>query len=85
MTLAELLSLPRTTRFLFLATLFCVTFEKIHWNIAGSVGIADFVTIAFLLAYTLDRVAHGDGRWPRTSTRSGPRSPASSSATGRGR
>ena len=24
---------------------FCVTFEKVHWNIAGAVGIADVLAI----------------------------------------
>ena len=26
---------------LFLATLFCVTWEKVQWHVAGAVGLAD--------------------------------------------
>src|SRR5919109_1933280 len=65
--MAERLSLPRATRILFFATLFCVTFEKIHWNLAGSVSVADFVTIGFLLAYVFERIERGDARFPRSS------------------
>jgi O-Antigen ligase len=39
--------------FFFLATLFVVTFEKVHWNVAGSVGLADVLAIAFLAAFAL--------------------------------
>ena len=28
----------RVTGFFLLATLFCVTFEKVHWNFAGTLG-----------------------------------------------
>ncbi len=52
---------------LFLATLFCVTFEKVHWNIAGAVGIADVLAILFLAAFVLGRAGRGDGRLPRTA------------------
>jgi O-antigen ligase len=41
----------KVTRFLFLATIFCVTFEKVHWSFAGQIGINDIATILFLLAY----------------------------------
>ena len=57
------MSLRRLTDVLFLATFFCVTFEKVHWNVAGSVGIADVLTILFLVAFGLQ----GRSRWPRTS------------------
>ena len=43
----------RLTSFLFLATVFCCTFEKVHWNLAGSVGIADVLAILFLLAFAV--------------------------------
>ena len=42
------------TRWLFLATLFCVTFEKVHWSVAGAVSLADVLTIAFLASFLLD-------------------------------
>ncbi|HZQ16277.1 MAG TPA: O-antigen ligase family protein [Gaiellaceae bacterium] len=41
----------RLTSFLFLASVFCVTFEKIHWNAAGTVSIADVLAILFLAAF----------------------------------
>jgi hypothetical protein len=54
----------RVTSFLFLASVFCVTFEKVHWNIAGNVSLADVLAIGFLISF-----AAGTQRWrvPRTS------------------
>jgi O-antigen ligase len=37
--------------FFFLATVFCVTFEKIHWNLAGEVSLADVLAILFLVTF----------------------------------
>jgi O-antigen ligase len=54
----------RLTGTLFLATLFCVTWEKVHWNVAGAVGIADVLTILFLGAFALE---WGRPRFPRTT------------------
>jgi O-antigen ligase len=48
---------------LFLATLFCVTWEKVHWDVAGAVGIADILTILFLVSFALE---FGSARVPRT-------------------
>jgi hypothetical protein len=56
-------SSTRVTAFLLLATLFCVTFEKVHWNVAGSLGIADVLTVLFLLAFALT----SRGVMPRTT------------------
>ena len=53
----------RAADFFFLATFFCVTFEKVHWNLAGSVGIADVMTILFLIAFVLT----SRGPTPRTT------------------
>jgi O-antigen ligase len=53
----------RATSFLFLATVFCCTFEKVHWNVAGSVSIADVLAILFLLLFALV----SRPRLPRTS------------------
>jgi O-antigen ligase len=50
---------------LLLAVAFCVTFERVHWSVAGSVSIADVLTILFLLAFAAHRLGHG-GRTPRT-------------------
>ena len=49
---------------LFLATLFCVTWEKVQWNVAGAVGIADVLTILFLVAFAFE---WGGTRFPRTT------------------
>ena len=57
----------KITRFLFLATIFCVTFEKVHWNVAGTVSLADVLAIFFLVMWALERLALADGRVPRTS------------------
>jgi O-antigen ligase len=46
-----------------LATLFCVTFEKLHWNVAGELALADVTTVLFLLAYALT----SRGPVPRTT------------------
>src|SRR6266576_7351726 len=40
----------KITGTLFLATLFCVTWEKVQWHVAGAVGLADLLTVMFLVA-----------------------------------
>jgi hypothetical protein len=57
----------RLTRFFFLATIFTVTFEKIHWDVAGQIYLADICAIGFIVSFTADRLARGDDRVPRTS------------------
>jgi O-antigen ligase len=54
----------RVTGAFFLATLFCVTWEKVHWDVAGAVGIADVLTILFLVAFAFE---WGSRRVPRTT------------------
>jgi len=54
----------KATGFLFLATLFCVTWEKVQWNVAGAVGLADVLTLMFLVAFAFD---WGGPRFPRTT------------------
>jgi hypothetical protein len=54
----------KATGTLFLATLFCVSWEKVQWNVAGAVGIADVLTILFLVAFGLE---WGRPRFPRTT------------------
>jgi O-antigen ligase len=46
-------AIPRTrvAHFFLLATLFCVTFEKLRWNFAGTLNIADVLTVCFLVAF----------------------------------
>jgi hypothetical protein len=53
----------RVTAFLLFATLFSVTFEKVHWNISGSLGLADVLTVLFLLGFALT----SRGAMPRTT------------------
>jgi len=54
----------RVTSFFFLASLFCVTFEKIHWSFTGTVSLADVLALLFLLAFVLSTRL---GRVPRTT------------------
>jgi O-antigen ligase len=59
----RVVSRTRLTSFFLLSTLFCVTFEKVHWNVAGTLGIADVLTVLFLLAFALT----SRGPLPRTA------------------
>ncbi len=43
--------LRQVTSFLFLASVFCVTFEKLHWTFAGTVSLADILAIGFLVSF----------------------------------
>jgi O-antigen ligase len=52
---------------LFLVAIFCATFEKVHWNVAGTVYLADITTIAFLVVWALDRLSRPGRRVPRTA------------------
>ncbi|HXH96225.1 MAG TPA: O-antigen ligase family protein [Gaiellaceae bacterium] len=45
------LSRERVLDTLLLAVLFTTTFEKVHWRFGGQVGIADVLTILFLVAF----------------------------------
>jgi O-antigen ligase len=53
----------RVTSFLFLATVFCVTFEKVHWNLAGAVSLADVLALLFLASF----LVVSRGRIPQTA------------------
>jgi len=53
----------RVTGALLLATLSCVTFEKVHWSFGADLGIADVLTVLFLLAFALT----SRGPVPRTT------------------
>ena len=57
----------RITRYLFLATVYCVTFEKVHWNVAGTVSLADILAVGFLVAWAVERLGTHDWRLPPTS------------------
>jgi O-antigen ligase len=59
--------ITRITWWLFLATLFTVSFAKLHWAVAGDVALADVLTFLFLVAFALDRLGRSNGgRVPRT-------------------
>jgi O-antigen ligase len=57
----------RLTELLFLATAFSVTFEKLHWAVAGNVTLADVLTILFVVSFAADRVEAGDWRLAPTA------------------
>src|SRR5581483_1580316 len=61
--LPRIVSRTRVTDFFFFATFFCVTFEKVHWSVAGTVEISDILTILFLAAFALQ----SRGPWPKTA------------------
>ena len=60
------LSLERVTAILFFTTLFVSTFEKVHWNFGGQLGINDITTILFLVAF-LASGTEREEKFPRTS------------------
>src|SRR5215210_7282146 len=60
-------TLKRASELLFLATLFCVTFEKVHWEVGVSLSLADVLTAAFLAVFAVDRLMSRDGRLSRSA------------------
>ena len=61
--LPRVASNTRVADFFLLSTFFCLTFEKVHWNVVGAVGIADVLTIVFLVVFALQ----SRGPVPRTA------------------
>ncbi len=59
-------SLERVTSTLFFTSIFVSTFEKVHWNVAGQIGVNDISTILFLLAF-LASEQQREERFPLTS------------------
>jgi hypothetical protein len=57
----------RLTALLFLAALFVATFEKLRWEIAGTVRLADVMSLLFVAAFTWNRIRSSDWRLPRTA------------------
>ena len=53
--------------FFFLAAAFCCTFEKVQWNVAGSVFLADVTALGFLFSFAFDRLGRRSGPVPRTA------------------
>ena len=48
--------------FLFLATVFTVSFAKLQWEVAGTLSLSDVLTGIFLVAWIGTRVGTGDRR-----------------------
>jgi O-antigen ligase len=55
----------RLTDFLFLATLFTITFAKLQWEVAGTLSLSDVLTAFFLLAFAGDLLSRGQRRFTR--------------------
>ena len=59
--------MSKAASWLFLATLFVITFEKVHWEVAGTVNLSDVVSVLFLLSLVGVAVEGGHvGRVPRS-------------------
>jgi O-antigen ligase len=43
--------MKRLTSFFFLATLFCCTFEKVHWSFGSALALADILAICFIVCF----------------------------------
>ena len=52
---------------LFFATVFTVTFAKIHWNVGADLSLSDVLTVLFLIAFALGRIERLDGRFTRAA------------------
>jgi O-antigen ligase len=58
--------MSRVTAFFFLATLFCLSFEKIQWELAGTVGLSGILAVVFVVAFLIERLGDGRRGVPRT-------------------
>jgi O-antigen ligase len=56
----------RVTAFFFLATLACVSFEKIQWQLAGTIGLAGVLGTIFVVCFVLERLGQMSHGFPRT-------------------
>jgi O-antigen ligase len=43
----------KATNFFFFATLFCCTFEKVHWNFGGQLALSDLLAIGFIVSFAV--------------------------------
>jgi O-antigen ligase len=57
----------RVTAFFFLATLFCLSFEKIQWELAGTIGLSGILAVVFVAAFGVERLDGGRRGFPRTA------------------
>ena len=53
------------TEWLFFATVFTVTFAKVHWAIGGDLSLSDVLTALFLVTFVTRRLERWDGRFAR--------------------
>ncbi len=52
----------KLVRFFFFAALFVATFEKVRWNVAGNVTLADILALLFILTFAAGFVLGGERR-----------------------
>ena len=52
--------------FLFLAAMFCASFDKVHWSAAGTIYLSDVTSVLFLIVWGLSRLGTHRHRVPRT-------------------
>ncbi|HST25523.1 MAG TPA: O-antigen ligase family protein [Gaiellaceae bacterium] len=57
----------RPVRFFFLATVFCATFEKLSWNVAGNIEISDIFALGFIGCFLLVELQRRDRVFVKTS------------------
>ncbi len=57
----------KPVRFFFLATVFCATFEKLAWNVAGNVSLADILAIGFIVTFAGTEISRRDRRFVYTA------------------
>ena len=61
----RVVSAAGATEWLFFATVFTVTFAKVHWAISGDLSLSDVLTALFLVAFAIRRLERLDGRFAR--------------------
>ena len=57
----------RLVAFLFLATVFAVSFQSVFWNVAGHVNLADVLALLFLVAFVAGRITERDWLVPAST------------------
>jgi hypothetical protein len=57
----------RLVAFLFLATIFSVSFQSVFWNVAGRVNLADVLALLFLVAFVAGRISERDRLVPAST------------------
>jgi hypothetical protein len=68
-TLQQTVAKPRgrLVAFLFLATVFSVSFQSVFWNVAGRVNLADVLALLFLVAFVAGRITERDRLVPAST------------------